>query len=538
MLAVVNPNSGPGNRADPAYARVIRRAQEGGVGVLGYVHTSYAARSAAHVLAEAGRYLDWYAVDGIFFDEASSDCAGRPYFAALHHAIKARDPALLTVLNPGTHPDECYMDAADLLVTFEGDFASYLREAAPPPWVRAFPAARFWHIVFGAPHAAAMRHVRALAADRHAGYLYVTDRTLPNPYSALPSYWGSELRAAGRLGYPMPLHRSMPEGAILGAPERVRGWTKRLSARTDARWPIAPSAQGRTGGVMSGQEQWQLSGSAPELYERYLVPAVTAVWAADLIAHAGLQAGERVLDVACGTGIAARLAAARVEGNGLQQGSLNSRSTRIVRVAGLDVNASMLALARTLPTSPGAAIAWLRGTVLALPFADAAFDVVLCQLGLQFFPERPIALGEMRRVTAPGGRLALNVYSAIARNPAPQALAEALDRHLAPSASAFKRAEHVLGDPEALHALVAGAGFRVVTIHTITKVLRFPSVRDWVSIQIAATPLATVVGQLQAERRTALLDSLVMDVGQALGPYVDERGLAFPQEGHVVLARR
>ncbi len=96
---------------------------------------------------------------------------------------------------------------------------------------------------------------------------------------------------------------------------------------------------------MHGQEQWQLDGSAPELYERYLVPAVTAVWATDLIERAELNAGERVLDVACGTGIVARLAAAQVGGTG--------------RVAGLDINAGMLEMARSLQERSGLSIAWL-----------------------------------------------------------------------------------------------------------------------------------------------------------------------------------
>jgi ubiquinone/menaquinone biosynthesis C-methylase UbiE len=274
---------------------------------------------------------------------------------------------------------------------------------------------------------------------------------------------------------------------------------------------------------MSGQEQWQLDGSAPELYERYLVPATTAVWAPDLIERAGLQAGERVLDVACGTGIVARLAAAQVGSTG--------------RVAGLDLNAGMLEMARSLQDRTGSSIAWHHGSVLAMPFPDAAFDAVLCQLGLQFFPDRPTALQETHRVLAPGGRLALNVYSAIERNPAPRALADALDRHLDPSASAFKRAEHVLADAETVRTLVGGAGFRDPEVHAVTKTIRFPSPREWVRIQLAATPLATVVGQMESGQRTALLEALVKDVGRALEPYVDERGLAFPQEGHVVLAR-
>ena len=108
--------------------------------------------------------------------------------------------------------------------------------------------------------------------------------------------------------------------------------------------------------------------------------------------------GERVLDVACGTGIVARLAAGRMGSGG---------------VVGLDINPGMLAVARSLPPGPGPAIEWHEGSVLDMPFPEGSFDICLCQLGLQFFPDRAAALREMRRVLRTGGRLALSVFSAL-----------------------------------------------------------------------------------------------------------------------------
>src|SRR5215470_6682796 len=140
---------------------------------------------------------------------------------------------------------------------------------------------------------------------------------------------------------------------------------------------------GETG--MARDQEWQIEGSAAELYERYLVPAVTALWAADLVWRAAPQRGERVLDVACGTGVVARLAA-RTMGAG--------------HVVGLDINAEMLAVARAQPAGP-APIEWREASALQLPFPDRAFDLVLCQLGLQFFPDRARALQEMLRVLVP-----------------------------------------------------------------------------------------------------------------------------------------
>jgi ubiquinone/menaquinone biosynthesis C-methylase UbiE len=270
------------------------------------------------------------------------------------------------------------------------------------------------------------------------------------------------------------------------------------------------------------QKQWQLDGSAPELYQRYLVPAVTALWAADLVERAALRDGERVLDIACGTGVVARIAAQRVGATG--------------RVVALDLNPGMLAVARSLPPVNGAVIDWREGSALALPFPDAEFNVAFCQLGLQFFPNRPQALREMRRALVPEGHLALNVFGPIERNPAAHALAAALDRHIGPDASTAKRSEHALADTEQLRRLVADAGFHSIEIETVSKLVRFPSSADYVRIQLAATPLASLVAQFDTASGERLVEAALKDVGAALTPYTTVEGLTFPQEVHYALA--
>jgi len=143
--------------------------------------------------------------------------------------------------------------------------------------------------------------------------------------------------------------------------------------------------------------QWQLSGNAAERYERVLVPAIFAPWAADLVALAKLRPGERVLDLACGTGVVARLAAERVGPEG--------------DITGLDLNESMLEVARSQPIPAGAAaVAWVQSSALAMRVPDSSFDVVLCQQGIQFFPDRSQALREMIRVLVPGGRMFASVW--------------------------------------------------------------------------------------------------------------------------------
>jgi ubiquinone/menaquinone biosynthesis C-methylase UbiE len=231
----------------------------------------------------------------------------------------------------------------------------------------------------------------------------------------------------------------------------------------------------------SAKEQWQLDADAPELYERYLVPAITSLWAADLIDRAGPQPTDRVLDVACGTGVVARLAAERVTTG---------------RVVGLDLNPSMLRVARSIKASGILNIEWFGGSAQNLPFSNHSFDLVLCQLGLQFFSDRALALREMRRVLMPYGRLALSVYSAIEQTPAAHAFVTALDQHFGPDASSIKRAEHAFDDVDELSSLIAKQGFEDVIVSMVTKVISLPSVEDYVRFQLVATPM---VGPLHAQ---------------------------------------
>jgi SAM-dependent methyltransferase len=268
-------------------------------------------------------------------------------------------------------------------------------------------------------------------------------------------------------------------------------------------------------GEPSGWYQAGVGGSLAELYERDLVPAIFGPWVEDLLAAADVRPGARVLDVACGTGVVARAAARRVGATGA--------------VVGLDLSPAMLAAAAALPSVAGAPIAWQAGNALALPFADRSFDVVVCQQGLQFFPDRLAAMREMRRVLAPGGRVALAVWRPIAHSPGFAVLADALDRHIGPG---LLTGPFSLGDAAELRTLLEQAGFHDVTIRAATKTLRFPSVETFVARYVAATPLAEPVGQVDEPARAAL----VADVRARLAPYLDGDELAFPIENHLVAA--
>jgi len=273
---------------------------------------------------------------------------------------------------------------------------------------------------------------------------------------------------------------------------------------------------------MAGHEHWQLDASTPELYERYLVPAITSTWAADLLDRIRLQPNETVLDIACGTGAVTRLAATQ---------------TRCGRLVGIDLNSAMLAVARSLPlTEPP--IEWVEGSALSLPFPAKSFDVVLCQLGLQFFPDRPLALREMLRVLRSGGRVGLSVYSAIERTPAAYVFVQALDEHLGPEASRTKRAEHIFPNPDEVKSLLGEAGFNDVDVTTVSKQITFPSMLDYVRFQLIATPMAALLKDKSPADRDQAIQSVADNAASRIEPSMLQDGkLSFPQESHVAIAR-
>lgn len=167
---VVNADSGPGARPHELLAERVQRSRSVGQRTLGYVATGYGARPVRPTIAEIGRWVRWYGVDGIFFDEVST----RPdeFARTARIAAAARSLGLHVVLNPGAPAPAAMIDLADLIVTFENTAGVYRSSpfvrVAAQPWVRDYPPERFWHLVYGvAP--ADLSTVRRLVRRRHVG---------------------------------------------------------------------------------------------------------------------------------------------------------------------------------------------------------------------------------------------------------------------------------------------------------------------------------------------------------------------------------
>lgn len=265
---------------------------------------------------------------------------------------------------------------------------------------------------------------------------------------------------------------------------------------------------------------WQLDEAAAAAYEHNLVPRILDPLAADLVESVGPTTGARVLDVACGTGVVARHAAARVGPDG--------------EVVGVDVSPAMLAVASDVSAGAGAPTRWKEASADDLPFADASFDAVLCQAGLQFFPDRRAALAELFRVVRPGGRLGLGLLRSVEHQPGYRLLAETVTRHLGVEAGDILRSPYTFGDPDDIRALVAEAGFGEARLRFVVLEVRFASAEGLLRAEASSSPLGDVVGRLDPDVEAALVD----DVTTALLPHTDDEGVVFPFEAIVLTATR
>ncbi len=247
-------------------------------------------------------------------------------------------------------------------------------------------------------------------------------------------------------------------------------------------------------------------------YEALFVPALFGPWAPKVVDAARIQPGQRVLDVACGTGVLAREAAARTGAT--------------AHVAGLDSTPGMLAVARQIAPE----IEWKEGLAESLPFADHAFDAVVSQFGLMFFEDRRQALQEMRRVLAPGGRLAVAVWDSLDNMPAYAAEVALLERMAGGPAADALRAPFVLGGRRELAAIFTDAGLSQVEVATHPGAARFPDIRAMVEADLRGW--LPVMGVVLAEEE---IITILAEAEQALRPYVNGQApVTFALSAHIV----
>lgn len=270
---------------------------------------------------------------------------------------------------------------------------------------------------------------------------------------------------------------------------------------------------------MSNKSGFQLKGSGPEIYEICWVPALMGKCAADLVEAGEVKSGDRILDVGCGTGVVAREAAHRCGAGG--------------SVTGVDVNEPMMDVAKNIARELGMQkIEWRQCDASSLPFEDASFDVVFCQQGLQFMPDKPAAMNEMTRVLSPGGRLAVSVWKT--SSPFGTALCKVLDKHFGKGTTTPWQVAYSLGNRNELRTLATDSGLSEAHVQLDIKMARHAKPDAFVLGAIIGSPLA---GEFEMKAE-ADQKAIVQEILEEIEDCMDDGGLAISAECHTLTGRK
>lgn len=254
------------------------------------------------------------------------------------------------------------------------------------------------------------------------------------------------------------------------------------------------------------------------LYDRCLRPFLFEPYAEDLARRAAALRPKRVLETAAGTGVAT---AAILE------------ALPDAQIVATDLNRAMLDVAEARLGATGR-VQFRQADAQALPFEDESFDLVLCQFGMMFFPDRAGAYQEARRVLRPGGCFLLNAWGRIEENEATLAVAATVARHFPDDPPTFyARVPFAHHDKGRIEAELRAAGFREVAAETVAKRSRLPTAREAAAGLCLGTPFRSEIEARDASR----LDLLVEKAAAALAPYVTDAGLDAAMVANVFTAR-
>jgi hypothetical protein len=244
ITAILNPNSGPGNSADPNYTSAMTLLENAGGSVVAYVYTNNGNAPLATVEGEINTYISQYGglIKGFFLDGmflANTIINGNPvdtlpYYDSLYGYIKGLSQSYTVIGNPGqpflngVTPQQ-YLSTADVFNIFEGTNAGFSSYPYGLNWFQTYSSNRFDNTIFDVPTASAMVADLGKAVGLNAGYVYITDQTLPNPYSQLPSYWDQEVAAVASIPEPSSLTIVLTTGGLLGMARFARRRLARAS---------------------------------------------------------------------------------------------------------------------------------------------------------------------------------------------------------------------------------------------------------------------------------------------------------------------
>jgi SAM-dependent methyltransferase len=254
----------------------------------------------------------------------------------------------------------------------------------------------------------------------------------------------------------------------------------------------------------------------PQMYERCLVGPLFQPWVEAILEQVQLSPGDRVLDIACGTGIVARVASEKLGRSG--------------DVVGVDVSADMIAVARAAAPD----VDWREGNAAALPLRTGEqFSVVVCQQGLQFFADKPAAVEQMRCALGKGGRVAVATWRSDDEIPFFRELRRVAERHL----GAIVDQRHSLGDASRVEALLRGAGFHQLCSATLSRRIRFPDGAPFLHLNAMALVGMSDAGKnMTDQQRKEAVATIVRESEPVLQLFGGEAGLAFDTSTNLVSA--
>jgi ubiquinone/menaquinone biosynthesis C-methylase UbiE len=227
------------------------------------------------------------------------------------------------------------------------------------------------------------------------------------------------------------------------------------------------------------------AGSIPEIYDRFLVPLIFESYALDLAGRVAAAMPQNVLETAAGTGVLTRAMAARLPGE--------------VRIIVTDLNQAMLNQAAARQSD--ARLTWRQTDALALPFEDGTFDVVACQFGVMFFPDKVQGYKEARRVLKPGGHFLFNVWDKISENEFPDTVTEALAEIFPNDPPRFMaRTPHGYHDTGQIREQLTAAGFSRISIDAVDHRSKASSPRHPAVAYCQGTPLRNEIEARDASR--------------------------------------
>jgi ubiquinone/menaquinone biosynthesis C-methylase UbiE len=269
---------------------------------------------------------------------------------------------------------------------------------------------------------------------------------------------------------------------------------------------------------MPDDQLYQLSDNAAENYEKISARYILGPWAQVLVGAAELKGGEKILDLACGTGIVSRAAAEQLGASG--------------HITGLDSNAGMLRVAQRIGVQGSCTTDWVEGNACDMPLEDGIFDALLCQQGLQYFPDQAKAISECYRVLRAGGRACFNIWAGA--GPYNEALARAIAMHIGDNEARQYSKSRDVPTAASLWQIFEDTGFGKIDVTVKEMLVRLPEIKKFAISHLNGNPISAAFNALSEDAQANLARDLAADIAD----FADGDDVVVPDSIHLICATK